>query len=139
MRYQGALGSYGSVQVTTGVATASNVELIMMLFDGLIETLSVVRGHIEHKAIIPKSQAINKASKIVLGLQSALDLEKGGDLARNLFDLYTYVVRKLVEVNANNDVALLEDLRSMILEIRQAWQDVPALLPATQPGLTRHN
>ena len=33
--------SYGSVQVTTGVATADNIQLIQMLFDGLLESLAM--------------------------------------------------------------------------------------------------
>ena len=34
---QRAIASYGDVKVSTGVAKASNVELIQMLFDGLLE------------------------------------------------------------------------------------------------------
>jgi flagellar protein FliS len=84
-----ALNSYGSVKVVAGVATANNVELIMMLFDGLIESLSLARGHIQHGSIELKSRALQRASRIVLGLQNALDQERGGELARNLADLYT--------------------------------------------------
>ena len=37
--YTRAAQSYGSVQLVTGVASADNVQLIQMLFDGLIESL----------------------------------------------------------------------------------------------------
>ena len=46
-----ALASYGDVKVTTGVAGADSVQLIQMLFDGLIESLSTARGHMERGAI----------------------------------------------------------------------------------------
>lgn len=130
MNPQRALNSYGSVKVVTGVATANNVELIMMLFDGLIESLSLARGHIQHGSITLKSKSLQRASRIVLGLQNALDHEKGGDLARNLADLYTYVVRRILDVNAYNDLEALDEIVSMMQEIRSAWQQVPALVPA---------
>lgn len=125
-----ALNSYGSVKVVAGVATANNVELIMMLFDGLIESLSLARGHIQHGSIELKSRALQRASRIVLGLQNALDQERGGELARNLADLYTYVVRRIIDINAYNDLQALDEVSSMMIEIRNAWQQVPALVPA---------
>ena len=66
-----AAESYGSVQVMSGVATADNVQLIQMLFDGFLESLSVAKGHIQNKAIEEKSKSISRASRIVVGLQSA--------------------------------------------------------------------
>ena len=136
MNPQRALSSYGSVKVVTGVATANNIELIMMLFDGLIESLSLARGHIQHGAIDLKGKALQRASRIVLGLQNALDHDKGGDLARNLSDLYLYVVRRIIDINAYNDVQALDEVVSMMQEIRTAWQQVPALVPAT-PAVAR--
>ena len=35
-----AIESYGQVKNVTGVAQSNNVELIQMLFDGLVESLS---------------------------------------------------------------------------------------------------
>ena len=78
-----ALASYGDVKVTTGVTGADNVQLIQMLFDGLIESLATARGHIERGAINEKSKALSRAGRIVVGLQGALDFDKGGDIARN--------------------------------------------------------
>ena len=78
---QKALESYGAVKVQTGVSDANSVQLIQMLFDGLLESLSTAKGHIQHKDITEKSKALTRAGRIVLGLQNALDFEKGGELA----------------------------------------------------------
>ena len=64
-----AIESYGDVKVTTGVSKANNVELIQMLFDGLIESLATTKGHIQHNNIAEKGKSIARASRIVLGLQ----------------------------------------------------------------------
>lgn len=126
---QRALASYGDVKITTGIAGADNIQLIQMLFDGLIESLSTAKGHIENGSIIDKSKAIARAGRIVIGLQGALDFEKGGDIARNLGELYSYVTRRLFHVNAHNDLEALEEIHGMMNEIREAWQVVPSLVP----------
>jgi len=120
--------SYGSVQVTTGVATADNVQLIQMLFDGLNESLATATGHIQNNAIEEKSKALARAGRIVVGLQGALDFERGGELAQNLNELYSYVTRKLFHVNANNDLVALEEVKSLMKDIADAWQTLPSLL-----------
>ncbi len=124
-----AIESYGQVKVSTGASQSNNVELIQMLFDGLIESLSTAKGHIQHNNVAEKSKAIARASRIVLGLQGALDFEKGGDLAGNLNELYNYVTRRLLHVNARNDLQALEEIHGLMTEIRSAWETVPALIP----------
>ncbi len=126
---QRALASYGDVKVTTGVAGADNVQLIQMLFDGLIESLATARGQIERGAIMEKSKSLARAGRIVVGLQGALDFERGGDIARNLNDLYSYVTRRLFHVNAHNDLAALDEVHNRMNEIRGAWEMVPQLVP----------
>ncbi len=133
---QRALASYGDVKVSTGVSGADNVQLIQMLFDGLIESLATARGQIERGMIEEKSKSIARAGRIVVGLQGALDFDKGGDIARNLNDLYSYVTRRLFHVNAHNDLAALEEVHNLMNEIRSAWAMVPQLVPPSQRKVT---
>jgi len=126
--YRRASESYGSVQVVTGVATANNVQLIQMLFDGLLESLDRARGHIANGAIVEKSDALARAGRIVVGLQSALDFQRGGELAGNLNDLYAYVTRRLFHINAQNDLVALEEVKGLIQDVANAWQKLPSLL-----------
>jgi flagellar protein FliS len=125
-----AIESYGQVKNATGVAQANNVELIQMLFDGLVESLSAAKGHIQHNSISEKGKAISRATRIVIGLQGALDFEKGGELATNLNDLYNYVTRRLLHINLRNDLVALDEIYGIISEIREAWKQVPSLVPA---------
>jgi len=129
--YTRAAQSYGSVQLVTGVATADNVQLIQMLFDGLADSLASARGHIENKNIQEKSNALSRASRIVVGLQGALDFERGGELATNLNELYAYMTRRILHVNATNDLEVLSEVVSLVRDISEAWQSLPSLLSGT--------
>ena len=68
---QKAIESYGEVKVVSGVNSADNVQLIQMLFDGLVESLKSAEGQIKRGEIAAKSKSLARASKIVLGLQNA--------------------------------------------------------------------
>jgi flagellar protein FliS len=129
--YTRAVESYGTVQRVTGVASADNVQLIQMLFDGLLESLATARGHMMNGVIDEKSKSISRAARIVVGLQGALDFEHGGELARNLNDLYSYVTRRLFHANAHNDLEALGEVTSLIKDIAEAWQNLPTLLGTT--------
>jgi len=129
-----AMESYGEGNNASQAMVADKVELIQMLFDGLLDSLVTARGHIQRGSIEDKNKSLVRAGRIVIGLQGALDLEKGGDLARNLHELYSYVTRRLVYVNAHNDLAVLEEVQTLMGEIRQAWRDVPNLLPKSTPA-----
>ena len=129
-----AMESYGEGNHASQAMVADKVELIQMLFDGLIDSLVTAKGHIQRGSIEDKNKSLVRAGRIVLGLQGALDLEKGGDLARNLYELYSYVTRRLVYVNARNDLDALQEVHTLLNEIRQAWRDVPNLLPKTAPA-----
>lgn len=130
MLNQRAAASYGSVMVETGVDSSDRVQLIHMLLDGLLESLSAAECHIKANDIQEKSRHLNRAGRIVLGLQGSLDYEKGGELAYNLSELYGYVTRMLLQINLKNDLALLREVKGLMTDIRDAWETVPSLLPA---------
>ena len=134
-----AAQSYGSVQVTTGVATANGVQVIQMLFDGLLESLAAARGHIENGAIEEKSRSIARAGRIVVGLQSALDFERGGELAQNLNELYSYIKRRLFQVNAHNDLQALAEVQGLVRDVSAAWLSLPAFLGQISPATAYAN
>ena len=63
-----------------------------------------------------------------MGLQSALDFEEGKELATNLSDLYDYCVRRLLKANIRNDIDGIKEVRSLIQEVKGAWEMLPQIL-----------
>jgi flagellar protein FliS len=124
-----AMESYGSDNLASQASVANNVALIQMLFDGLVDSVSQAQGHLTHGKIQEKGKAIARASRIVVGLQGALDFNRGGELAQNLNDLYNYVTRRLIFANAHNDMEALKEVQHLMSEIRSAWAQLPTLLP----------
>ena len=123
-----AANAYRNVEVSSAVPYADSVQLIQMLFDGLIASLSDAEGHFERKDIKGKNESIGKANKIIIGLQSALDFEKGKELAQNLSELYDYCIRRLLKANIRNDLEGIVEVKGLMKEISDAWNLVPQLL-----------
>jgi flagellar protein FliS len=126
------LASYGEVSVQAGTAYADSVQLIQMLFDGLNDSLLAAEGQIERKEIQAKGESISRAIRIVLGLQGSLDLEKGGEIASNLAELYDYCTRRLMHANLKNDLEAIREVKRLMSEIGDAWSQIPGLLQQKQ-------
>ena len=131
-----AIRSYGSVHAASSLAGARGAQLTQMLFDGLVDAMVALRGHVLHQSIQAKSVQVNKVQRIVIGLQSSLDFERGGEVARNLDELYRYVIRRLVPVHAYNDLAALDEITELMREIRDAWRTLTpaASAPVAAPA-----
>lgn len=116
-----ALHQYQSVNTQTSVVDVDRHKLIMLLFDGAIERINVAKSRIQAKDYEGKNKLITKAIEIVAGLKSFLDLEQGKELAQNLFDLYDYCERRLLEANIKNDVDMLDEVADHIRKVREGW------------------
>lgn len=117
---------YRQVGVQTGVSTASPHQLVLMLFDGLVEAIVRARGAMENGDVSEKSAAITKAARIVdEGLKPALN-PIAGEIAVNLGNLYTYLSMRLVQAHARNDIAMLDECRRLIEPVRDAWLAIGA-------------
>ena len=123
---RGAAGNlYSQVGVETGVASATPHQLVALLFDGFMEALAQGRGAMRSGHREAKGLAIGRAVRIVEeGLRAGLDLQAGGGLARDLNDLYGYLVLRLTQANVRNDEAALDECQRLVLQLQEAWTSI---------------
>ena len=96
-----------------------------MLMQGALDRVATARGGIERDEIELKNSAINLAVSIIGGLRDSLDFEEGSEIAANLDSLYEYMIRRLTEANMQNDVERLDEVTSLMKEIKSAWDVMP--------------
>ncbi len=123
---------YQQVELSSSVESADKHQLIQMLFDGLVSSLVAAEYHIKNENIPAKGKSISRACQILVGLQTSLDHKSGGDIARNLGDLYDYSSRRLFQANISNDASIVAEVRSLLSQIKDAWETVPEALKAQQ-------
>jgi flagellar protein FliS len=127
-----ALRQYSTVGVRSGIEDASPHRLIQMLMEGALARTAAAIGHLEHGDTAEKGQSISLAISIIGGLQASLDAGRGGEVAGNLDRLYDYMGRRLLDANVNNDRAALEEVHRLLSGIKDAWDALPARLPAVE-------
>ncbi|PTQ70079.1 flagellar export chaperone FliS [Pseudomonas sp. GV071] len=118
--------SYRSVDLEAKAASASPYELVLMLFDGLLDELARARGHIEGKRYQQKGRSLEKCLNILNGLNGALDYEQGGELVQGLARLYDYCIYKVSDVSVSLSLADLDEVVRLLGTLREGWEGVSA-------------
>ena len=117
------MGGVETYQETT-VTTQSQGKLIVMLYDGAIKFLRMAIKCIENKDSEGKGKYISKAIDIIFELNTVLDMEAGGEIAKNLRGLYTFMGRHLTLANSTQDPAKIEEVIKLLEELNQSWKAI---------------
>lgn len=102
------------------VETADPAELIVMMYNGALKFLRKGKKAIENKNIEEANAMLGRVQDIIAELMTSLDLESG-ELAGNLFNIYEYMHYLLMQANVKKDAALLDQVESMLIPLKQAW------------------
>jgi flagellar protein FliS len=128
LAYQNAVSTYKE----TKIKTAGQGQLIIMLYNTAIrhldEALFLLQANDTGKKDPGKIEKIGKAvvktQEIIAELMVSLDFEQGGEIAVNLFSLYTWFNRELMEANINQDARRILLVKNHIENLRNAWQEI---------------
>ena len=94
---------------------------VVMLYDGMIKEVGKAKAAIEEGRIEDRFNATQKACKILLGLQSHLDFEKGGDVSLMLDQFYHTIFRDLQQINMKNSAQMCDEVIAALGEVRASW------------------
>ncbi|KEK10118.1 flagellar biosynthesis protein FliS [Lysinibacillus sphaericus] len=104
------------------VTTASPGELTLMLYNGCLKFLNKAKQAIQEKNIQEKNTNLIKAQAIISELMATLNMDI--EVSKNMFALYEYINRRLVEANIRKDVAIIEEVEGLVTEFRDTWKEV---------------
>ena len=110
--------------VKNSVETASPLRQIILLYEKAIVTLKEVKEDIDNRDLKSKIEHIAKVTDIINALDSALDFEKGGEIAKNLHLLYDFIDRSLVSIHAKNDKQLTDDVIEILENLKEGWEGI---------------
>ncbi len=115
---------------TNSVVTASPGQLVLMLFDGVLRSLAIARDAFnlppeDMRRIAVINTQLIKAQNIISELQGTLNLEAGdGKFAHEMYRLYDYYTRRLVEANLRKQVEPVIEIERLIGDVRTAWAEM---------------
>jgi flagellar protein FliS len=106
------------------IETADPVRLVLMLYQGVLRFTQRGIQASERQEIQVAHESFVRAQAIVAELMSSLNLEAGGEIARNLMALYEYSHRRLVEANCRKCSEPAAEVVELFRELLSAWQTI---------------
>lgn len=120
-----AMKQYRNMGLKSAVEDATPHRLIQMLMDGALDKIAAARGFMERGETAQKGAHISWAVSIIDGLRVSLDKSVGGEIARNLDDLYNYMMTRLTQANLDNDTACLNEVAGLLRQVKEGWDAIP--------------
>ncbi len=108
----------------SNVMTASPMELVRMLYRFIIENLGDARHCTMTGDIEGRGRAVSKATEGFLELLTSLDHQQGGEVSRNLSELYGYMVSRVLDGHINQESAPFEEVERLMSTLLDGWETV---------------
>ncbi len=109
---------------TTQISTASSVQVVVLLYDGAISSMKLAQEGIVASNFQDKARLIDRALRVVGELSASLNMEEGGNVAKDLQRLYEYIQFEVTQANLKNEPSRLEGPIRCMSVIREAWQEL---------------
>jgi flagellar protein FliS len=106
--------------------SVSQLHLVVALYEQVIADLKRALAAHEHGQIEARTHEIDHALVVIGYLQGTLDLERGGDVARNLEQFYNLLRASLLRTNNRSFSTVMDKQISNLLMLRQAWAQLDA-------------
>jgi flagellar protein FliS len=137
MNMNAAVKAYSNIAIESKAHSSDPHKLILMLYQGALLSIASAKNQMLRKEVSAKGKSISQAISIINdGLKASLDVKVGGELAVNLSDLYSYMIQRLLQANMKNDTAILDEVSTLLLELRGAWESIRQPAPRPQPQVS---
>jgi flagellar protein FliS len=115
------MNAYASNYLNNQIKTASQEQILVMLYDGAINFCRKARYALDAGDKVGRGEGISRAMAIINELNSTLDFEIGGEIATELDALYGFMTRELISANVNNDSKKIATVIGLLKELRETW------------------
>lgn len=114
-------GNPYSTYKQTAVETSTTEKLLIMLFNGGIKFLKLAEQALEEKNYFEAHNSLTRVQDILSELMVTLDMKKGGEIAVNLYELYSFYRNEVIEANMKKDRARLKPVLEFFELFRDTW------------------
>jgi flagellar protein FliS len=113
-----AISKYENINVNT----VDQGTLIIMAYEGAINFVKEAKERLSQNDYAGKSINISNAVSIINELNARLNMEKGGETAKNLNKLYTFLSIHLTTANLKKDAHKLDESLTILQNLLNGWK-----------------
>lgn len=131
--------SYKAYQKATH--TVSKTRQVVMLYEGILRNLQQAKEAIEQGNIGTRFNKLKRGSDIIIGLQMSLDFDSGKDSARTLYDFYSLLDARIMQLHRSQSLAECEAIISEVRSMHEVWDKIDRgeMDSIAAPALTEGN
>ena len=111
------------------IQNATSVGLVIIMYDMLAADLRRAIEAMNARDVEKRSAELKHAFLVLLQLEGSLDMEKGGQAARNLSRFYSVSRAKILEAHFKVSAEMLQRQIDLIVDVRSAWEKVNTPIP----------
>ncbi|MGA2051162.1 MAG: flagellar export chaperone FliS [Terracidiphilus sp.] len=116
--------------------SASAVELVVALYDGIIRFLYAASAAAERGDHAARRTAVKRALDIIIHLQARLRMDVGGRPAQALSEFYATIFAQILQASQSASFSKFEHAIGCVRNVRDAWREV-ARDPDVNPAPTQ--
>ena len=123
MKFKEVAKAYKKTEMFGAVEAKDPETVVVMVMEELIKSVKSFHENISVKTgnLINRSKNFSRAISVIYMLQSSLDLDKGGQVAYDLFRLYEYLRLNLIKDLRNGTINKSLIALTSIIEIKNSW------------------
>ncbi|MBC7741086.1 MAG: flagellar export chaperone FliS [Bdellovibrionaceae bacterium] len=106
----------------TAVMSASREQILLMLYEGAIKFTKLAIQAAEQKKVADRGHNIIRAFDIIMELNATLDHKVGGDISKQLEQLYMFMMDQYTKANISGDPAPLQANIKILNNLYDGWK-----------------
>jgi len=106
------------------VEGAGPLGLVLLTYEALFKSLGRTRLAIQTGDMPAEADHTSRAMEALIELSSSLNMEQGGDVAKNLASLYVYMMNRLTSGLCSSSTEHVDEVLTLIHELREGWMDL---------------
>lgn len=114
----GRLKTYRAMETSS----KSQLDLILQVYDGAINSFKMASDYYRNKDNEAGFQQLERAKRFITHLYTTLNFEEGGDIAKQLGQLYVFLINQANMIQATKDLNKIDDNINILKNIREGWQ-----------------
>jgi flagellar secretion chaperone FliS len=105
------------------VGEENKPRLLLKVYESMLDKIDIAKTAIKKQDFKKRYDELTKLTTALEVLDSSLDFSQGDQIAKNLSDLYRYLVRQLLTVHINNDLQILDECRGLLAQLNEGFRE----------------
>jgi flagellar protein FliS len=105
----------------TSIQSASREKILLLLYEGAIKYTKLAIIAAESKQIADRGENLGRAYDIILELNNTLDHKIGGEISKNLEQLYMFITDQYTKTNITGDPLPLKNALRILETLYEGW------------------